>query len=96
MDATPHTVRVGPDHQVATLPPCTSLNASDARQSEEQPEEPALAISALEQQEARSTAALLTAAAFGPIGAFSFIGPCDCGLGLFARVQLQGGQFIGE
>ena len=50
---------------------------------------------ALEQHAARNTAALLTAATFG-LGAFSFVAPCDCGLGLFARVPLRAGQFISE
>ena len=50
---------------------------------------------ALEQAAARDTAAHLTAAAFG-LDAFSFVAPCDCGLGLFARVPLRAGQFISE
>ena len=45
---------------------------------------------------ARDTAAMLTACAFGPVGHFCFVAPCDCGLGLFARSQLAIGQFISE
>ena len=43
-----------------------------------------------------ATAALLTAAAFGPMNAWSFVAPSDCGLGLFARVPLVPDQFIAE
>ena len=49
-----------------------------------------------ELQAATSTAALLTAAAFGPMNAWSFVGPCDSELGLFARVPLEPGQFVAE
>ena len=50
---------------------------------------------ALEQNTAQDSAALLTAAAFG-LDTFSFVAPCDCGLGLFARVPLRAGQFVIE
>lgn len=49
----------------------------------------------LEQNTAQDSAALLTAAAFG-LDTFSFVAPCDCGLGLFARVPLRAGQFVIE
>jgi hypothetical protein len=45
---------------------------------------------------AASTAALLTATAFGPLNAWSFVAPSDCGLGAFARVPLRPGQLISE
>eukprot|EP00966_Prymnesium_polylepis_P050014 1158083-Prymnesium_polylepis.1 len=42
------------------------------------------------------TAALMTAAAFGPMNAWSFIAPSNDGLGLFARVPLKPNQAISE
>lgn len=45
---------------------------------------------------ANGVAEMLTAAAFGPVGAFAFVAPCDCGLGLYARSALRAGQFISE
>ena len=51
---------------------------------------------ALAREAAQGVAALLTASAFAPVGAFCFVAPCDCGLGLFARGPLQPGQFIAE
>lgn len=45
---------------------------------------------------ARCTAAHLTAVAYGPMNPWSFVSPCDAGLGLFARVLLLPGQCIGE
>ena len=50
----------------------------------------------LERDAAVATAALLTAAAYGPVNAWGFVAPCDVGLGLFARVPLVPGQCIGE
>eukprot|EP00966_Prymnesium_polylepis_P114949 2656544-Prymnesium_polylepis.1 len=41
------------------------------------------------------TAAYLTRCAFG-LDAFSFVAPCSCGLGLFARVPLKADSFISE
>ena len=41
----------------------------------------------LEGEGARRTAALLTAAAYGPMNRAAFVAPCDCGLGLFARIR---------
>ena len=59
--------------------------------------EPTLVTSASAAQEAAAgVARLLTAAAFGPMNAWSFVAPSDCGLGLFARVPLAGGQLISE
>ena len=45
---------------------------------------------------AGSTAALLTAAAYGPVSEWAFVAPSDCGLGCFARTWLRGGQVVGE
>jgi hypothetical protein len=42
------------------------------------------------------TAALLTAAAYGPLGAFTFLGVADCGRGLFARERLPKDAVVGE
>ena len=50
----------------------------------------------LEGEGARRTAALLTAAAYGPMNRAAFVAPCDCGLGLFARIPLKRGDMIGE
>ena len=50
----------------------------------------------IERETARSTAALLTAAAYGPLNAWCFVGPANCGAGLFARVALRAQQAIGE
>ena len=50
----------------------------------------------LETAEAVGTAALLTASAYGPMNAWSFVAPSDCGLGLFARVALRSNQAVGE
>ena len=55
-----------------------------------------LTSSALSLEAAKDTAALLTASAFGPMSAWAFVAPTDCGLGLHARVALQAGQFICE
>jgi hypothetical protein len=45
---------------------------------------------------AASTAAMLNASAFGPMNAWSFVSPSDCGLGLYARTELHPGQWIAE
>jgi len=50
---------------------------------------------AIERQMARDTAALLTAAAHGPLNAWSFVAPSDFGLGLWARAPLRRGQALG-
>jgi hypothetical protein len=50
----------------------------------------------LERDAAAGTAALLTAAAFGPLGVWTFIAPSNCGLGLFARASLKVGQCVSE
>ena len=49
---------------------------------------------AIERQMARDTAALLTAAAHGPLNAWSFVAPSDFGLGLWARAPLRRGQAV--
>ena len=46
--------------------------------------------------QARQTAALLTAAAYGPINAWCFVAPSTTGLGLWSRVALRAGQLVGE
>ena len=46
--------------------------------------------------QARQTAALLTAAAYGPINAWCFVAPSTTGLGLWSRVALRVGQLVGE
>ena len=56
----------------------------------------AVAHNIVSRELAQSTAATLTAAAYGPIEPWCFVAPCDCGLGLFARSSLQPGQFISE
>lgn len=45
---------------------------------------------------ARSLAAGLTAAAYGPMEPWCFVSPSNCGLGLFARSPLEESQFICE
>jgi hypothetical protein len=39
---------------------------------------------------------MLTAASYGPVEAFCFVAPTDCGLGLFARTGLGAGQVVTE
>jgi hypothetical protein len=83
-----HAQRIGPDHQ-ATLPEvgCGDDAADGARR---------LPRAVLDHDAAQGVAALLTASAFADVGAFCFVAPCDCGLGLFARESLQTNQFIAE
>ena len=38
----------------------------------------------------------LTALAHGPVGAFAFVAPTDCGLGLFARSEICKNQDVAE
>ena len=45
---------------------------------------------------ARDTAALLTAAAHGPLNAWAFVAPSDFGVGLWARDALHAGQALGR
>jgi hypothetical protein len=52
-------------------------------------------VSSIEGTLATSTASLLTYAAFG-LEEWSFVAPTDCGLGLFARGEIQTDQLIGE
>ena len=88
---TVHEQRIGPDHQVlipAMIPPSESAPCS-------RPEGTLISHSSSE-HDACNIARTLTAAAFGPSEAFCFIMPCDVGLGLYARVPLQAGQFISE
>ena len=58
--------------------------------------EPAIVdTAAVSSQVAASSAAMLTAAAYG-LSEFAFVAPSDCGLGLFARAPLCAGQFVIE
>lgn len=63
---------------------------------EDHPEPELISHASLEVESARSTAALLTAAAHGPVADWAVIAPSDCGMGLFARANLQIGQVVGE
>ena len=83
--------RVG-DHYQASLPACAALPAEGSTATDAPVR---VCRNTLEQQAARDSAAQLTATAFG-LDAFSFVAPCDCGLGLFARVPLRAGQFVSE
>ena len=60
------------------------------------PEPTRLGVSETEASLASSTAALLTASAFGPMNAWCFLSPSDFGLGLYARVDLLSGQAVSE
>ena len=60
------------------------------------PEPTRLGVSEIEASLASSTAALLTASAFGPMNAWCFLSPSDFGLGLYARVDLLSGQAVSE
>ena len=62
----------------------------------ERPEPELVSHASIEVENARSTAALLTAAAYGPLADWACTAPSDCGLGLFARTNLQRGQVVGE
>lgn len=64
-----------------------------------EPERPSalrLEPASVEKDAAQAIAAQLTACAHGPMNAWSFVAPSDCGLGLFARVSLVANQFICE
>ena len=63
---------------------------------EQRPEPELVSQESIEVETARSTAALLTAAAHGPLADWACTAPSDCGLGLFARTNLQRGQVVGE
>ena len=54
-----------------------------------------LTLTALELEQARDTAALLTACAHG-LNAWCFVAGSDCGLGLWARSGLVAGQALGQ
>jgi len=83
--------RLGPDHQ-AELPQWLPGHAAEGTGSALQ-QQPSVDVATAF---ACDVAATLTAAAYGPLGSFCFVSPCDCGLGLFARVQLQASQYICE
>ena len=87
---TVHAQRIGPNHQAHIPDICDESSWDEALA-------PAVVShAAMLREAAQDTAALLTAAAFAPLGSFCFVAPCDCGLGLFARSPLQAGQFIEE
>ena len=97
-------LRLGPDHQ-AQLPEVSGTVLPPVRTKRRPPAPTDMdsAISAIWQPSAdvaaaaaRDTAATLTAAAYGPIGSFCFVSPCNCDLGLFARAPLRSDQFICE
>ena len=93
--------RIGECYQ-ACLPACeprslTDGNSMHASSLQASPRADVLACSPdIVTAQARETAALLTAASYGPMNSWSFVAPSDCGLGLFARVSLQSGQAVGE
>ena len=83
--------QVGEDHQ-ADLPewdPSQRQSASD---------DGAVLLSGADMisDGAQRTAALLTAAAYGPVSDLCFVAPTDCDLGLFARMDLPAGTPICE
>eukprot|EP00966_Prymnesium_polylepis_P302431 6987155-Prymnesium_polylepis.3 len=86
-----HKQRIGPSHQ-ATLPDYAGVRVGLEAASTDT----LTAITSMELEVAKDTATLLTATAFAAVGAFSFVAPCDCGLGLFARTTLRAGQFVAE
>ena len=61
----------------------------------ERPEPQRIEVWESDAEKAGATAALLTAAAYGPITPLVFVWPCDVGLGLFARVPLCAGDARG-
>ncbi|KAL1530056.1 hypothetical protein AB1Y20_000978 [Prymnesium parvum] len=75
---------------------CEAERCSFEYEPQEQQQPVRMTQSSIEQQMARSCAAFLTAAAYGPMNEWSFVGPCERGLGLYARVPLSPGQFVGE
>jgi len=83
-------LQVGLEHQVTSIPePSESeplVRPGDTHVSQLQ----------IEKDGAMDTAALMTAAAFGPMNAWSCIAPSNDGLGLFARVPLKPNQAISE
>ena len=84
--------RIGDRYQ-ACLPVCAALPAAGGDLATDAAAR--VYGKSLVQHAARDSAALLTATAFG-LDAFSFVAPCDCGLGLFARVTLRAGHVICE
>lgn len=78
-----------PCQAAASAADASTVDAASIRPGE-------VTMAAVTMENAAATAALLTAVAYGPLNAWSFVHPCDCGLGLFARVALVPGQFIAE
>ena len=71
---------------------CGFVSAAEPPRPEPQRIEPFEAQASI----ARGVAALLTAAAYGPLGAYTFTGVADCGRGLFARQTLPKETIVGE
>jgi len=71
---------------------CGFVSAAEPPRPEPQRIEPFEAQASI----TRGVAAMLTAAAYGPLGAFTFIGVADCGRGLFARQALPKETIVGE
>ena len=79
--------QIGPDRQAEVpewQPPSLAANRRVCDGADANPLDPADEVA----ESARQTAALLTAAAFGPISSLCYVGPTDCDLGLFARCAL--------
>ena len=72
------------------------LAEGDAIEPVERAEPELIGAASLEAEAAAQTAALLTAAAHGPISQTAYVMPCGADLGLFARQALQPGQLVGE
>ena len=92
LSGAPKEQRIGDRYQ-ACLPVCAALPAAEGDLATDAAAR--IYGKALVQHAARDSAALLTATAFG-LDAFSFVAPCDCGLGLYARVTLRAGHVVSE
>jgi hypothetical protein len=82
--------KVGAEHQAEVPewkgPPSGAKGGKGASSSKDRRERRVLVDN---DEQAQSTAALLTAAAFGPISEKCYVAPTDCELGLFARRALR-------
>ena len=67
-----------------------------AASDDARPEPRRVSAAELEMEACVGTAALLTAAALGPVTPTVFVASCDAGLGLFARVALREGERVCE
>ena len=87
---------------VTTASPRRTPDAISAIVSASVPEPTPITQLDMDVDAAKATAALLTAAAYGPMNEWAFVAPSDGapgrpgGLGLWARAGLQRGQLIGE